>query len=273
MQNLDNISKGRYWCAILYPESMIPNWQDKIEELLEIPFAYCVHDKDFDEAEDERKLHTHIILAFANTTTKKHATNLLQRLALDGKSACAEIKSVINIRQKYEYLIHNTDKARKEGKFEYDKSERILCNNFDIGSYEQLDMARKNEIYIELSDLIRDRGIYNYMDFYNVARDFFDDGSYIEVARCYSGHFNKLCDANYQRLTQGRLKVVYGEAWEIESVLESTFLAPSQTCHHHTTTQNICPECGSEHIAKWGKTSSGSQRWKCKACLKRFVFE
>lgn len=268
MQKNDNIDKARYWCAILYPESMIPDWENKIEELLEIPFAYCVHDKDFDEAEDERKLHAHIILAFKNTTTKKHATNLLGRLALEGKSACADIQAVNNIRSKYEYLIHDTEDSIKKGKHQYDKSERILCNNFDIGAYEQLDTARKNEIYIELSKLIKDKGIYNYMDFFEVASEFFDDGSYLEVLRCYANHFNKLCDANYQKLIQGRLKVIYGEEWEIENTLAT---APSQGHQHEDQHEKTCPDCDCEYIAKWGKTQAGSQRWKCKACGKIFV--
>lgn len=268
MPKLDNIDKARYWCAILYPESMIPNWQDKIAELLEIPFAYCLHDKDFDEAEDERKLHAHIILAFKNTTTKKHATNLLSRLALEGKSACADIQAVNNIRSKYEYLIHNTEDSIKKGKHQYDKSERILCNNFDIGSYEQLDTARKNEIYVELSNLIEEKGIYNYMDFYKEAKSYFDDGSYLEVMRCYGNHFNKLCDGNYQQLLQGRLKVIYGEEWEIENVLQN---APSQAREHEKEHEIICPDCGSEFVTKKGKTQAGSQRWKCKACQKIFV--
>ena len=268
MPKLDNIDKARYWCAILYPESMIPNWQEKIEELLEIPFAYCVHDKDFDEAEDERKLHAHIILAFKNTTTKKHATNLLSRLALEGKSACADIQAVNNIRSKYEYLIHNTEDSKKKGKHEYDKSERILCNNFDIGAYEQLDTARKNEIFIELTKLIKEKGIYNYMDFYEAIDEFLSDGSYLEVLRCYGQHFKTSCDANYQKLVQGRLKVIYGNEWGIENTLQN---APSQTEEHEEEHEIICPECGSEFVAKKGKTQAGSQRWRCKACGKIFV--
>ena len=38
--------KVRYWWGILYPENMIENWKDQIEDVLQLPFCYCVHDKD-----------------------------------------------------------------------------------------------------------------------------------------------------------------------------------------------------------------------------------
>ena len=38
--------KVRYWWGILYPENMIENWKDEIEDVLQLPFCYCVHDKD-----------------------------------------------------------------------------------------------------------------------------------------------------------------------------------------------------------------------------------
>ena len=119
-----------------------------------------------------------------------------------------------------------------------------------------------------ISNLIEEKGIYNYMDFYKEAKSYFDDGSYLEVMRCYGNHFNKLCDGNYQQLLQGRLKVIYGEEWEIENVLQN---APSQAKEHEKEHEIICPDCGSEFVTKKGKTQAGSQRWKCKACQKIFV--
>lgn len=44
--------------------------------------------------------------------------------------------------------------------------------------------------------------------------------------------------------------------------------------HHEKSTEhheNCCPECGSDELAKDGKTQAGSQRWRCMACGKRFV--
>ena len=39
-------SKGKYWWAIMYPENMVDNWENNISEIIQKPFAYCIHDKD-----------------------------------------------------------------------------------------------------------------------------------------------------------------------------------------------------------------------------------
>ena len=37
--------KARYWVAIMYPENMLDNWEDEISGKVQVPFAYCIHDK------------------------------------------------------------------------------------------------------------------------------------------------------------------------------------------------------------------------------------
>ena len=37
---------ARYWTAILYPEHLIEGWQNKIQDMLEVAYCYCIHDKD-----------------------------------------------------------------------------------------------------------------------------------------------------------------------------------------------------------------------------------
>ena len=43
----DSNSKARYYWAVLYPENMRDSWQDDIDLLLQVPYAYCIHDKDY----------------------------------------------------------------------------------------------------------------------------------------------------------------------------------------------------------------------------------
>ena len=66
--------KAKYWTCILYPESMVDDWQDKICDILQVPFAYCIHDKDKDGHDGDRKIHVHVEIAFPNTTTKNLLT-------------------------------------------------------------------------------------------------------------------------------------------------------------------------------------------------------
>ena len=137
--------KARYWQAIMYPENMIEDWENKICELLQVPFAYCIHTMDTDKKKEKRKIHVHIMIAFTNTTTYRHALSVFKTLEREGKSAMPNgaIMRVISVRQAFDYLIHDTDDSRKKGKYQYPKEFRILGNNFDIGAYEQLTVVQK----------------------------------------------------------------------------------------------------------------------------------
>ena len=96
-----------------------------------------------DSKSEHRKDHVHLIVAFPNTTTYKHALNVMDLLSAEGKKAINKCEAVVGIRNVYDYLIHDTEDCRKKGKEQYDPSERITGNNFDIGAYEQLGTVEK----------------------------------------------------------------------------------------------------------------------------------
>lgn len=193
--------KARYWQAIMYPENMIDNWEEEISHLLEIPFAYCKHDKCLDKQGNPRILHIHLIGAFPNTTTFNHALKVFQRLQKQGCKAIPNdmIQSIINIRHAYDYLIHDTEDCRKKHKFLYPVNERITGNGFDIGNFEQLSSAEKNDMARTLCNIIIDRNYCNFADFYlDVVTNY--DSSYFEVLKTNSGLFERLTKGNYQKI-------------------------------------------------------------------------
>lgn len=191
--------KSKYWVGVLYPENMVANWQDEIGDILELPFAYCVHDKDMDDVDDERKVHVHLIIAFPNTTTYNHAFGVFNKLSEQGRHALNKIEQIINIRQKYEYLIHNTDTCKKKGKFLYPTKERITGNNFDIGAYEQISAAEKCAMLKELCNVIVQEKFTNFIDFYMYVISNFDE-NYFEILKGYSGFLERLTKGNYQKV-------------------------------------------------------------------------
>lgn len=193
------LSKARYWWAVLYPENMIPDWQTKIDDILQLPFAYCLHHRDKDSKSDHRKDHIHLIIVFPNTTTYKHALEVFGSLSLSGKNALNTCESIIGIRNAYDYLIHDTDGCRKNGKELYLPEERITGNNFDIGAFEQLSLADRNKIIRELCQVIVDNGISNFVDFYCYVIQFFEDTNYFDTLKTYSGLFERLCKGNYHK--------------------------------------------------------------------------
>ena len=112
-------------------------------------------------------------------------------------------------------------------------------------------------MFLEMGQAIREHGFTNYMDFYEFVVDTYEDMNYIEVMRCYSGHFERMTRGNYQR-------------WE----QEQRGLRPSQAKLHENSTNSTpdcCPACGSVDIVKSGKTLANTQRWACKDCGKRFI--
>jgi hypothetical protein len=163
--------KARFWVGVLYPENMRPNWQEEIDNLVQVPYAYCVHDKDVTEDGDHRKTHVHMILCFPNTTTYNHAMSIYEELNDPSSSnTCVNTcQRVIQIGQQYKYLIHDTEKSK--GKHQYNKSERITGNNFDIGAYEQLDIASKIAIRKELSKMIKKYRFFNFYKFDEFVQD------------------------------------------------------------------------------------------------------
>ena len=197
--------KSRHWVGVLYPENMIDNWEDEIGDILELPYAYCIHDKDFDDVDDERKVHVHLIIVFPNTTTYKSAFSVFSKLNASGRVSVNFIERVINIRQKFEYLIHNTDTCKKKNKHLYDIKERIIGNCFDIGSFEQVSAAEKNAMLKELCDVIVQLKFTNFIDFYMYVVSNYDT-NYFEILKGYSGFLERLTKGNYQKL-QVRLQL------------------------------------------------------------------
>lgn len=196
----NQITKSRYWVGVLYPENMVEDWQESLYDTLQLPFAYCIHDKDtLEELEDRRKKHIHLILVFPNTTTYKHALSVFSCLSRDGVSCINTCESVINIKHMYNYLIHDTAGCRKKNKYLYDPSERITGNNFDIGAYEQLSAHEKNDICKELCTVIKEYGFYNFMDFFDYVISEYEDPNYFEILKINSGFFERLTKANFQR--------------------------------------------------------------------------
>ena len=195
--------KARYWCAVLYPENMIDDWQNQIGDKLQMPFCYCVHDSDVDKAGEHRKTHVHVMICYTNTVRASAVYKVFDRLSKTGYRCLSTIEPVNNVRHMYEYLIHNTESARKQKKFQYDKAQRICGNNFDIGSFEQISVAEKSQMCKEICQFIIDNGFINFTDFYEAFLLKFDSG-YFSIIQTYSGLFERLCKGNWQRQAKKR---------------------------------------------------------------------
>ena len=151
--SMSEIKEGKFrnWTAVLYPENMIPNWQDRIYRLLECPFEYIIHDKDEIEIEEDekqpRKTHIHIILHYGNCTTYNSAFSLFDRLSKLGFHCLNKIEPVRNLLFLHRYLTHSTPDAISQGKHRYNEFDIENGNNWDLGAFVELEEQDRLRLY------------------------------------------------------------------------------------------------------------------------------
>lgn len=189
-------AKARYWWFVFYPEHCDDDWEDSVSDDLQVPLCYIIHDKDKDGHNGDRKVHGHMIIAFRNTTTYKHALEVAQQVDPTVKI----VKQVFSMRHAYDYLIHDTDDCRKKCKYLYDSKERICKNDFDIGFFEQLSSEEKQELCMNIKDFIIHNMICNFVDLQiaiDTAPEFCEDSRYFSVMIGYKGYLESLCKGMY----------------------------------------------------------------------------
>lgn len=271
----ERITKARYWWAVLWVENLEDGWRDKIDDTIQVPFAYCVHGKDTDTKSEHRKDHVHLLLAFPNTTTYQHALKVFKLLGPKAVNSC---QAVVNIRHAYDYLIHDTDSCRKQGKHQYGPEERVEGNNFDIGMYEQLSIADKQEMLKELVGyLIVHEEITTINEAtVSILQEFGDQ--YWEIVVSYNGVLERYCRGNWQKVER-RMRSMEAQArraardveGDAEECCDQHDQHENQHDQHDQHTSKRCPICGSPSFQKFGKTASGLQRFRCNGCGKTFV--
>jgi len=185
--------KGRLWVGVMYPESMVPNWQEEIEDLIELPFVYIVHDKDVDSDGKPKKEHVHLIICFNSPTTRRNALSIFQKLGI-----CNVIQRVINFNHKYAYLIHDTEKAKKQGKYQYPPEARISGNGFSYDHYivDEISDVERRRIKRELVHLVREKQFFDFGQLCDYLEDNYDT-VYQDVAYAATSLLYKRCEANY----------------------------------------------------------------------------
>lgn len=195
--------KLRYWEAVAYPESMVDNWAVILPDVLQVPCAWCLHDRDdldprYEKLLNPRKAHVHIILAFDGPTTAKNVQRIVDGLAKDGKTCC-RVYPVNSVRKAYDYLIHDTDTARQMGKFQYSRQDRHECNNFDIGIYVAVTLAQKEAALKKMVQVICNEHYCNFFDFLvkwiNCQND--PDGVYFATYSSHSGFLERIMKGVY----------------------------------------------------------------------------
>ena len=199
-------TKVKLWEGICYPENMREDWQEEIDDILQVPFAYAVHDIDHDQKSKQRKTHAHIIVVWGGNTTRKAIINVLNRLSAEGKKCCSSAEPINNIRHAYDYLIHDTASCRKKDKELYPVEARIEGNNFDIGQLEQLSTKDKQDMLFELVGFIMCEKFETINDFTTAALMEFPE-QYREIIVGYNSILERYCRGNYLNAERQRKRM------------------------------------------------------------------
>lgn len=205
MTQSNYVNKAKYWLAVTYPENMIDDWERRAPDILQVPYAYCIHDKDESGHDGDRKTHVHWMLAFEFTngnTTRKHALTVINLLSKDGRICCPGVEASLNVARSYKYLIHDTETAQADGKHLYDVSERKTGNDFDIDRYITLSTEQKLKMQKDLTDYAVSGKFFDIATYYEQAilNDTAKFGTeYYQVFQGINAQIDRICRANYNR--------------------------------------------------------------------------
>lgn len=185
---------------IAYPDRMIDDWETVCSTVLQVPFCFIVHDH------DQCKTHVHFMISWNNNVQLKYFlkffNQMLARSGIDpvtGKPfvAAVLIQDVKKPADAYQYLTHDTPKARSDGKFQYSKLDLHNCNGFDIHFVSQMDYKKKYLISKDISEYIIK---YNVMDITDVLSFCNRKGEdYYLYLESHSGFFDRLCGGVWKK--------------------------------------------------------------------------
>ena len=190
--------KCKYWTCVFWEENLVDDWQEVISLKFQNPCCYCIHDV-ADPEEKEFKWHVHVIIAFPNTTTYNHALSVFKAICTNN-NPINYCERVFNIRYMYDYIIHDTEDARKKHKHQYSVDDRVLVNNFDIHFFEQTSQVDKNLMLKQIKKIIIQNNVMNFVDLEITLNSLDLDTSLVdEVLVGYHGYLAEYCKGNYLR--------------------------------------------------------------------------
>lgn len=190
--------KAKFWVGILWVDSMVEDWRERLDILIQMPYTFCLHDKDKTFHGDPKAPHVHIMVAWKNTTTENSVTSMFNELSKPGMQCCNKVFRVRGVKYMDDYLIHDTQVAKKQGKHLYSPSERIRGLGWNTDVFNELQQTDKLQCVMEISDEIKTCNIQTYVDLYDhIIKTF--DLSYFEILISYSSHFDRMVKGQWQK--------------------------------------------------------------------------
>ena len=169
--------KSRYWSFIVYPESVIEDWEEVLCSEGCVFAVSPLHDKDVNPTGEIKKPHYHVLIQFDGPTTY----NNVKENICDYIGATIP-KKVISMRGYYRYLCHLDNPE----KFQYNVTDIKLYGGFKID-------LTTSEINLEKSNIIIDIENNDIKEYCDLINFYLTNGDLdrFEIASNYTYFFDK----------------------------------------------------------------------------------
>ena len=158
--------RTRNWAFLVYPESIVSNWRDILDELHTPWFESPIHDKDIDPTGQPKKAHIHIILCFENHKSYNQIIDITSSINASYPQPCENVRGYV----RYFCHIDNPDK------FQYNIDDIICHCGADLQQFFKPNSTLRYQYIRDMIDFINDYNIIEFNDFMLIAmQSHYDD--------------------------------------------------------------------------------------------------
>ena len=144
--------KKRNWTFVLYPESAPKDWLEQLKLSGLMAAISPLHDKDLNPTGEPKKAHYHVLLVYSGPTTYNAVAKFTASLNSTVPQALESVRGM------YRYFSHKDNPE----KYQYQESEIVNINGFNIADLVELTKSEVNEIKKNVLQLVREIGITEY---------------------------------------------------------------------------------------------------------------
>ena len=161
MANKDSQGKARTrnWTFVIYPESVVSNWRDVLDDehiqWVESP----VHDKDTNPEGEIKKAHIHILLMYDGVKSYNQILEITQKINASVPQKCGSAKGLVR------YMIHMDNPE----KYQYSRADIIGHGGVDILDMLKPTSGSRYEMFKEMTEFILDNDIREYEELWIYA--------------------------------------------------------------------------------------------------------
>ena len=187
---------------LVYLDSAPEDWLTRLENTGDAMAISPCHNRDMDRGKKAvKKAHHHVILLYEQP---RPLADVYRKFALalegpNGPEALSTVQTIHgSLRGAYHYLWHDTEKAREDGKFQYDQKDVLHFNGFEMLYEQMVGLDEKPKVGPAVSNMITRVGFANlsemlwYVEAHEKELPFTKD-EVLDAMRTWAYTWNNLC--------------------------------------------------------------------------------